>query len=507
MTTALRYDENGVATAVIMPPGDAPRHPAPMAAGRDPAAGYAAAALAHYMQGRHDIALIQCEIALAQSPTDRTALNVAAAAAAAVASRDRTLAAFERAASCGHRAVAAMGVPASPEDAFVVVQYALTLVALGHLAEAHALVPLIAERWSRDATVCYGIAWLYRRCGDVAAYRAWCARGFACPHTTPSHHVQRQTAQLDLGHWDLVRDFSLVSDAAWASVAGLSTPAWTGERLPGGTLLCVRAVGYIREGYGDLMMCARFLPLVASRVARLLVDVPDPLVALYAETFRGIPNLELVNLSTVWERGAAAAWPKHDQHTGHLSLAGLFWREMSARPFLVAPAGPSIRRDGGCHVGIAWSARDRDPRPDRIAPAYRQIPLAALAPLLELPGVTVHSLQVGPAAAELDAYPAIRQHEIRTFAEAAAVCEQLDCVVTVDTAVAHLAGGLGVPTLTLISNAADFRWGLEGETTPWYGSMRLLRERAPGDCSAVAQRAIAAIAARDFPGRLFQPVE
>ena len=129
------------------------------------------------------------------------------------------------------------------------------------------------------------------------------------------------------------------------------------------------------------------------------------------------------------------------------------------------------------------------------------MPLSALVPLLALPGITWHSLQKGPAAAQLDDIAAARGviplDAESDFASTAALVDALDAVVTVDTSIAHLAGALGKPVFVLLPFAPDWRWGIAGDRTPWYPTMRLFRQPAIGDWESAVlslREALAAMA-------------
>ena len=131
----------------------------------------------------------------------------------------------------------------------------------------------------------------------------------------------------------------------------------------------------------------------------------------------------------------------------------------------------------GLRVGLAWAGNPAHP-----LDALRSLPQAALAPLLDLPGIEAHALQ--PEARPGDAR--IRPHpEIADIADAAALTALMDLVVSVDTAAAHLAGALGRDVWILLAHAPDFRWMLDRADTPWYPSARLFRQTRPRDWSGV----------------------
>jgi hypothetical protein len=127
------------------------------------------------------------------------------------------------------------------------------------------------------------------------------------------------------------------------------------------------------------------------------------------------------------------------------------------------------------------------------------MPLALLAPLGQIPGVRFISLQKGSAAQQQMRRPEVAPlrlvdwtDELTDFAQTAALIERLDLVISVDTAVAHLAGALGKPVWVLLTYAADWRYLLNRDDSPWYPTMRLFRQSTHGDWTGVVQRVAAA---------------
>jgi hypothetical protein len=139
-------------------------------------------------------------------------------------------------------------------------------------------------------------------------------------------------------------------------------------------------------------------------------------------------------------------------------------------------------------VGLAWRGNPEHPN-DR----QRSIHPALLKPLFAMADVAFYNLQVGPgakSAGEEANQQALVPLEglLRDFADTASVVEQLDLVISADTSVAHLAGALGRPAWVLLPFAPDWRWMLTREDTPWYPTLRLFRQPAPGDWAAVIHR-------------------
>ena len=148
-----------------------------------------------------------------------------------------------------------------------------------------------------------------------------------------------------------------------------------------------------------------------------------------------------------------------------------------------APAAqmPSPAPRARARIGLAWACSTGG-----LDHLERSVPLSVLAPLFWRSDIEWISLQVGPRADDANYYPTLRKVEppLRTFVETANVIAGLDGVITVDTSISHLAGALGAPTLTLLRFVCDPKWGL-GENATWYPTMRLIRQRAPGDWTSV----------------------
>jgi hypothetical protein len=169
-----------------------------------------------------------------------------------------------------------------------------------------------------------------------------------------------------------------------------------------------------------------------------------------------------------------------------------------ADPDLVERWRQGLESRPGFQVGIAWQGNPKY-RDDRL----RSIPLTQFAPLAAVPGVQLVSLQKGPGSEQLqrlggafavaDLGPQLDE-AAGPFMDTAAVLTGLDLVITSDSAVAHLAGGLGVPTWLALPSLPDWRWLLGRDDCPWYPTMRLFRQDTPGDWEAVFARLAAELA-------------
>ncbi|HVX91659.1 MAG TPA: tetratricopeptide repeat protein [Xanthobacteraceae bacterium] len=262
-----------------------------------------------------------------------------------------------------------------------------------------------------------------------------------------------------------------------------AVPRWTGaEPLAGRTILL-----HAEQGLGDTIQFVRYAPLVARRGARVVLEVQAPLRTL-------MTGLE--DVDTVLVRGEPL--PPFDLHCPLLSLPFAFGTEVATIPahvpYLQAPSERiAAWRDRIAplprpRVGLAWSGSPAH-RDDR----NRSIALARLAPLLAVPDVRFVSLQTGTRAADRATLAQLPQvvplaDGFRDFADTAAVIAQLDLVISVDTAVAHLAGALGRPVWVLLPFYPDFRWLLGREDSPWYSTARLWRQPRSGDWDSVIDR-------------------
>ncbi len=272
-------------------------------------------------------------------------------------------------------------------------------------------------------------------------------------------------------------------------------PRWQGELLRDKTV-----VVHAEQGLGDTIQFARYLPLVRERVGRVICEVQPALVPLLSKS-------RLAGVAEFVQRGAAL--PEFDVQISLLSLPAVFQTTaetvplaegyLAADPERVANWKSILGATDRLPVGIAWQGSAGYPG-DR----ERSIPLAEFAPLA-LPGVELISLQKGFGSeqlAQLAGEFAVRDLGPEfdatggAFMDAAAVIQNLDLVVTSDTAIAHLAGALGKPTWLATSLVPDWRWMFDRSDSPWYASMTLFRQARLRCWSDVFQRMAAELSRR-----------
>lgn len=231
------------------------------------------------------------------------------------------------------------------------------------------------------------------------------------------------------------------------------------------------------------------MPDVAAAGGRVVVECERGLARLVA-TVDGVERIVLKD----------APLPEHTLRVPLMSLPRIAGTTLgtvpAAVPYLKAPEGarrPLLAPAGGRRrVGIVWAGNPKHGK-DRA----RSCPLGHFAALARRDDVALYSLQVGPQAAELaslDAPIGDLAPGLTDFADTAAALDALDLVITVDTAVAHLAGALARPVWTLLPVAPDWRWMLErDDSPPWYPTMRLFRQASRGDWDDVFARVEAAL--------------
>ncbi len=283
--------------------------------------------------------------------------------------------------------------------------------------------------------------------------------------------------------WQLGKKYPLWPEAEMEKT--FKSLRWTGEDINGKTLLV-----YAEQGFGDTILCSRYLPLVKARGARVIFKCKPHLHRLL-HTIPGIDRL--VESEETGE--------KIDYHVPVMSLLGVFGTELSSIPpvpslyipdapsaeaaRLLAPARERFR------VGIVWSGS-----PTYASNYKRAAAFTRFLPFAEIPGVQLYSLQKGPNEQELADCGAqglvteLGPH-LQDFADTAAALKQLDLVIMTDSSVAHLAGSIGCPVWNLLSNGAYWLYLTERGDSPWYPSMRLFRQPEPGDWDGVFKKVTA----------------
>jgi hypothetical protein len=300
-----------------------------------------------------------------------------------------------------------------------------------------------------------------------------------------------------LGHWNLAAELLCRMDfeAGWAAYEwrwlwpefpevhrALGLPVWQGESLAG-----KRIYVWGEQGLGDSMQFAPLAAQLPALGAGVILEVPASLVRLLAHSF---PGLRVVPRPDSPER--LSFDDRLDYVVPLMSLPlrlGLRPQSLPlAHAYLRPPEGEAPAglqqhgTDGRPRVGLVWAGQPRHTNDHR-----RSLPASALTALLRVDTVNWFSLTVGARQGDIagrsdivDLAPALAE-----FADTARAVQRLDLVITVDTAVAHLAGAMGRPVWLLLPKVGDWRWGRSGDTTPWYPATRIFRQSRLGDWSDV----------------------
>jgi tetratricopeptide (TPR) repeat protein len=305
-------------------------------------------------------------------------------------------------------------------------------------------------------------------------------RALGLKHDHADGHLAMAQNLLAMGDFDagwLEYEWRNQTEAGKATMPAMTSAHWNGMRIPNGRLLLVGD-----QGYGDTIQFARYIPMAAERCAEVIVGCSAEMGPL------------LTNIPGV--RQYCHRWTDVPGHAAHCRLSSLPYL-FRTRLDTIPDGGPYLKADpariafwrerlaatlpaGVKRIGLAWTGRPTHPNDRR-----RSLPLAALASFAEVGPAAFVSLQKPMPARDLAAmqqFPGMADlsEALTDFGETAALMENLDLVVTVDTSMGHLAGALGKPAWILIPKAADWRWMLDREDSPWYPSVRLFRQQKPG---------------------------
>ncbi|MFV3077262.1 tetratricopeptide repeat protein [Niveispirillum fermenti] len=402
----------------------------------------------------------------------------------ALVGRAEALAVLGHFAKAGQTALEAVRL--APASAPALVALAAADHGLGNLAQAEQSLrrALALEPESLAATMNLGT--VLRDLGDDAGAEDCYRRALRQAPDLPVAHWQRAQARLMAGdlatgwqeyewRWQ-VPGFPL-SDALQA------LPVWNGDGLAPGTGLLVHA----EQGHGDSLQFVRYVPMLVERGLDVILHVQPALVRLFRESLPSAVTVAALGSPVPAGIGLRCPLLGLPLRLGTRTLA-----DVPARvPYLMAdPVRRARWRDRlsgqpGPRVGLVWAGDGRagDPRAAAID-RRRSLSLPQLTLLGTVPGVSLISLQKGDRAADAAAVPFPLTDwtaELSDFADTAALVAELDLVIAVDTAVAHLTGGLGVPVWVLSRFDGCWRWLRERRDSPWYPGLQLFRQPAWGD--------------------------
>lgn len=377
-------------------------------------------------------------------------------------------------------------IDADPALAEAHLNLGIALHEAGQLSEAARCYRLALELKPALAEASLNLGFLLEQEGDARgarqAYRSAIATrpDFAEAHF--NHALQLlQAGEFEAGWEEYEWRLKLPELAPFWPYAG--RPRWDGGPLGGRRILL-----YAEQGFGDAIQFVRYVPLVAAKGGHVVLSCQPKLVKLFGS---------VAGAAAMHDTGDPT--PEFDVCCSLLSLPRLFRTTLATIPAAVpylrpgeaavsawkarlAAAGPGLK------VGLYWATESKN----RITP-LRSLELKTLAPLAGVPGIVFFSLQRGAAAAEAARPPQGMRlidagAELRDFADDAALIANLDLVISINTATAHLAGALGKPVWTLVHFPPDWRWLAGRDDCPWYPTMRLFRrQRSQSWSDVVAQ--------------------
>ena len=353
----------------------------------------------------------------------------------------------------------------------------------GHLRAAIRLAPGLAEAHA-------SLGFLLTSAGRLDEAVAACDAAISLRPGFARAYWNRSFAHLLAGRFEAgFEDYEWrkLHDRFGGDFGRLAGREWGGETLEGHVMLV-----HAEQGFGDSIQFARYLPMLAARGARVVLACARPLLRLLGR---------IEGVAAVVDR--ARPLPAYDVWVDQMSLPRLFGTRLDSVPAAggylpggYLPGGTAPLSGGRLRVGVVWAGN-----PGHHNDARRSVPFAALRPLLERPGIDWVSLQVGAREADRAGSVVGPAGVLADFSATAAAIEGLDLVIAVDTATAHLAGAMGRAVWVLLPFAPDWRWLCGRPDSPWYRSMRLFRQGAPGDWAGV----IGAVAAA-LDQRVSQPV-
>jgi tetratricopeptide (TPR) repeat protein len=340
-----------------------------------------------------------------------------------------------------------------------------------------------------------GTLWIWA--GEVERGLKWYQEGLSFDPNNAELHRNLGVIHLLLGNYDIGWP-----EYRWRwRMPGLVRPAcnapiWNGEDLRGKSILL-----YAEQGRGDAIQFIRLAPILTNAGAHVIVQCDPVMIPLFS-CIGGIPTLVPEGITA----------PAVDYQASLVEAVDYRFQQTESLPFgteLSGPTGQYIvppqsllnywnhwlsKNTTGQRIGINWQGN-----PDHHADVYRSIPLETLAPLASLPNTTLVNLQFGHGSEQLSTctfrdsivrLPSPLDQSGGAFMDTAAIVASLDVIVTTDTAIAHLAGALGKRVLLMLGKVPDWRWLTSGDTTPWYPSMKLIRQTQLGEWSSVVDAVV-----------------
>ena len=352
-----------------------------------------------------------------------------------------------------------------------------------HYEDARACLTQFIEAENENAEAHNSLGYIAGRLGEPDQAIVHYERAIELQPNYAQAHLNLGLNLLQIGNY--ARGFA---ECEWRPLNGFHCPhpKWDGHPIPEKTLVI-----YTGQVAGDALQFARYLPLAAERCKNLILACPADLMPIFA-TIPGIGQIREPGQIGVAEFDTLSA--AHEPAARFQNNA----RHHSRNCTLHRCGGTAQAQRESFAVSICVGAIPESALSGRAIPTtarigHRDCSLHEFLPILSIPEITFYSLQKGSRHEDLCDLPSHIQvqdlePQLGDFGDLAVIIDQLDLVISVDSSVAHMAGALGKKTWTLLGHDADWRWMLEGETTPWYPTMRLFRQTRPGDWTGVIEQ-------------------
>lgn len=359
---------------------------------------------------------------------------------------------------------------------------AILLHGQGRYAGALRCLQTLEARLPENPGLLANLGVVYRDSGDLVRAEQYLRRLCAMQPEDPSAHFNLGVTLLHAGR---LREGFEEYEWRWRvpqfaqQRREFAQPLWQGEPLNGRRILI-----YSEQGAGDAIQFVRYAPLVRQAGGEVIIEVLPHLQRLMSWMDGGFRCVNMFSPDV-----------EFDVQCPLMSLPLRFGTQVNSIP---APACFAIHSEskvkwaarmqtGQKAIGVVWAGNPSNPNDQT-----RSLPADTFLALTRLKGIQCWSLQV---TGDVPIGIVNLARELVDFGETAAVISALDLVITVDTAVAHLAGSLGKPVWLLVAYASDWRWMLGRDDTPWYPSMRIFRQKNPGEWGVVMERVVSELIA------------
>lgn len=367
----------------------------------------------------------------------------------------------------------------APEAPSALHNYGLLKRFQGDLETAEKYLKKSFDVYPNDANYAFSLGTCYLFMEDIEQALHWFKKA---AELDPSHNPAQVYIAFSLFHLGRMREGWVQYEKRLGlkelQAANYQRPRWDGQPMPDRTLLLLG-----EQGIGDNLQFIRYAPLAAKMVGAVIVLAAKPLERLY-RSIEGVVVMPGLPEAKHFHRYCPLMSMPYTMGTDETSVPGDV-PYLRAPGDLIAAWREKLKDYPGKKVGLCWRGNSR-----HVNDHFRSSSLSEMAQLLDIPGISFFSLHKERPDFEADLPEGLIDigSDFEDFADTAAAMESLDLVISVDTSVCHVAGAVARPVWTMLARGPDFRWGLHGEETPWYPTMRLFRQQTLGDWRDVYER-------------------